>query len=218
LRYGELSQRCENEAGGLFPTFCQGGVMSSVTEPSSTTIGTAVSNGNGISRVEHLFEIVVFASRWIQAPLYGGLIIAECLYAYKFLMELWEMVHELRSSSETIFMLGILSLIDITMVANLLTMVVIGGYATFVSKLDLEGHRDKPEWLSHVDPGTIKVKLAASLIGISSIHLLKAFVNVANVSTEHIKWQIFIHMTFLASAILLAWTDKIMQKDRSSKH
>ncbi|WP_447984613.1 TIGR00645 family protein [Nitrospira sp. Nam74] len=192
--------------------------MSSVTEPTSTTIGTVTSNANGVSRVEHIFEMIVFASRWIQAPLYAGLIVAECLYAYKFLTELWEMVHELRHSSETIFMLGILSLIDITMVANLLTMVVIGGYATFVSKLDLEGHRDKPDWLSHVDPGTIKVKLAASLIGISSIHLLKAFVNVANVSPEHIKWQIFIHMTFLASAILLAWTDKLMQKDRTSKH
>ena len=192
--------------------------MSSVTDPTSTTIGTVTSNGNGVSRVEHIFETIVFASRWIQAPLYAGLIVAECLYAYKFLTELWEMVHELRHSSETIFMLGILSLIDITMVANLLTMVVIGGYATFVSKLDLEGHRDKPDWLSHVDPGTIKVKLAASLIGISSIHLLKAFVNVANVSPEHIKWQIFIHMTFLASAILLAWTDKLMQKDRGNKH
>lgn len=192
--------------------------MSSGTEPTSTTIGTAALNNNGVSRVEHLFEIIVFASRWIQAPLYGGLIVAECLYAYKFLTELWEMVHDLQHSSETIFMLGILSLIDITMVANLLTMVVIGGYATFVSKLDLEGHRDKPDWLSHVDPGTIKVKLAASLIGISSIHLLKAFVNVANVSTEHIKWQIFIHMTFLASAILLAWTDKIMLRERPPKH
>ncbi|MGQ0812194.1 MAG: TIGR00645 family protein [Nitrospiraceae bacterium] len=172
------------------------------------------SKTQSVHRVEQVFEHIIFASRWIQAPLYGGLIVAELLYAYKFLVELWEMVHNLRELNETIFMLGILSLIDITMVANLLTMVVIGGYATFVSKLDLEGHRDKPDWLSHVDPGTIKVKLAASLIGISSIHLLKAFVNVANVSTEHIKWQIFIHMTFLASAILLAWTDKLMQKER----
>lgn len=192
--------------------------MSSVTEPHTSTIGTAASSKNGVSRVEHGFELIIFASRWIQAPLYGGLIVAECLYAYKFLTELYEMVRDLRELTETIFMLGILSLIDITMVANLLTMVVIGGYATFVSKLDLEEHRDKPDWLSHVDPGTIKVKLAASLIGISSIHLLKAFVNVANVSTEHIKWQIFIHMTFLASAILLAWTDKLMQKDRTTKH
>ena len=77
-----------------------------------------------------------------------------------------------------------------------------------------EGHPDRPDWLSHVDPGTIKVKLAASLIGISSIHLLKAFVDVANEDPEHIKWKIFIHMTFLGSAILLAWTDKIMQKDK----
>ena len=167
-----------------------------------------------VPRVEQAFETAVFASRWIQAPLYGGLIVAELLYAYKFLVELWEMVHHIGDSSETIFMLGVLSLIDITMVANLLTMVVIGGYATFVSKLDLDGHPDRPDWLSHVDPGTIKVKLAASLIGISSIHLLKAFVNVSNVPPEHIQWQILIHMTFLGSAVLLAWTDKLMQRDR----
>ncbi|MFM8550816.1 MAG: TIGR00645 family protein, partial [Nitrospiraceae bacterium] len=134
--------------------------------------------------------------------------------AYKFLAELWEMVAHLGTVTETVFMLGILSLIDITMVANLLTMVIIGGYATFVSKLDLEGHRDRPDWLTHVDPGTIKVKLAASLIGISSIHLLKAFVNVTQESPEEIKWKIFIHLTFLGSAILLAWTDKLMQRDR----
>ncbi|MFO0731886.1 MAG: TIGR00645 family protein [Nitrospiraceae bacterium] len=147
-------------------------------------------------------------------PLYGGLIIAELLYAYKFLVELWEMIYHIQDHSETIFMLGVLSLIDITMVANLLTMVIIGGYATFVSKLDLEGHRDRPDWLTHVDPGTIKIKLAASLIGISSIHLLKAFVNIANVQPEHMKWQIYIHMTFLGSAILLAYTDKLMQRER----
>jgi uncharacterized protein (TIGR00645 family) len=183
--------------------------MSNVTPSHGTAVSPAALN-----RVEEGFEMIVFASRWIQAPLYGGLIVAEMLYAYKFLTELWEMVHSLRDLNETVFMLGVLSLIDITMVANLLTMVVIGGYATFVSKLNLEGHRDRPDWLSHVDPGTIKVKLAASLIGISSIHLLKAFVNVANVSPEHIKWQIFIHMTFLGSAILLAVTDKLMTKDK----
>jgi uncharacterized protein (TIGR00645 family) len=190
--------------------------MSNVPSASEASAGQPVpESGNGVgSRVEHAFETVIFASRWIQAPLYGGLIVAEILYAYKFIVELWEMTHGMREHSETLFMLSILSLIDITMVANLLTMVVIGGYATFVSKLDLEGHKDRPEWLSHVDPGTIKVKLAASLIGISSIHLLKAFVNVSNVPPEHIKWQIYIHMTFLGSAILLAWTDKIMQKEK----
>lgn len=164
--------------------------------------------------IEHAFEAVVFASRWIQAPLYAGLIVAELLYAYKFLVELWEMVAHIHKMDETVFMLGVLGLIDVTMVANLLTMVVIGGYATFVSKLDLEEHPDRPDWLTHVDPGTIKIKLAASLIGISSIHLLKAFVDVANENPEHIKWKIFIHLTFLGSAILLAWTDKIMQKDK----
>jgi uncharacterized protein (TIGR00645 family) len=188
--------------------------MSNITNPSHGDMVAVASGNGGISRVEYLFELIVFASRWIQAPLYAGLIVAECLYAYKFLTELWEMVHNIRELSETIFMLGVLSLIDITMVANLLTMVVIGGYATFVSKLQLESHRDRPDWLTHVDPGTIKVKLAASLIGISSIHLLKAFVNISNVNLEHVKWQIFIHLTFLGSAILLAWTDKIMQKER----
>lgn len=163
---------------------------------------------------ESMFESVVFASRWIQAPLYAGLIVAELLYAYKFLVELWHMVIGINHMEETVFMLGVLGLIDVTMVANLLTMVVIGGYATFVSKLDLEHHPDRPDWLTHVDPGTIKIKLAASLIGISSIHLLKGFVDVAHEDPEHLKWKIFIHMTFLASAILLAWTDKIMQKDK----
>lgn len=166
------------------------------------------------NQVEAFFESIVFASRWIQAPLYAGLIVAELLYAYKFLIELWEMVVHIKQMEETVFMLGVLGLIDVTMVANLLTMVVIGGYATFVSKLDLEQHPDRPDWLTHVDPGTIKIKLAASLIGISSIHLLKGFVDVANENPEHLKWKIFIHMTFLASAILLAWTDKIMLKDK----
>ncbi len=189
--------------------------MSDSHSPDTRELGRISGSSHSASNsVEALFESVVFASRWIQAPLYAGLIVAELLYAYKFLVELWEMVTHINKMEETVFMLGVLGLIDVTMVANLLTMVVIGGYATFVSKLDLEGHPDRPDWLTHVDPGTIKIKLAASLIGISSIHLLKGFVDVANENPEHLKWKIFIHMTFLASAILLAWTDKIMQKDK----
>lgn len=184
------------------------------SEHSSPSHQPTRSHRSPVARIEHVFELVVFASRWVQAPLYGGLIIAELLYAYKFLIELWEMVRHIHQQEETIFMLGVLGLIDVTMVANLLTMVIIGGYATFVSKLDLEEHPDRPDWLTHIDPGTIKIKLAASLIGISSIHLLKSFVDIANENPEHIKWKIFIHMTFLGSAILLAWTDKIMQKDK----
>ncbi len=149
-----------------------------------------------INRVEHLFETLVFASRWIQAPLYGGLIVAELLYAYKFLVELWEMIRHINEHQETVFMLGVLGLIDVTMVANLLTMVIIGGYATFVSKLDLDGHADRPEWLTHIDPGTIKIKLAASLIGISSIHLLKSFVNIEHEDIEHIKCAQYLHARY----------------------
>lgn len=189
--------------------------MSDSDSPESREMHRSLKPSHSASNhVEATFESIVFASRWIQAPLYGGLIVAELLYAYKFLLELWEMVLHINKMDETVFMLGVLGLIDVTMVANLLTMVIIGGYATFVSKLDLEQHPDRPEWLTHVDPGTIKIKLAASLIGISSIHLLKGFVDVANENPEHLKWKIFIHMTFLASAILLAWTDKIMQKDK----
>ena len=175
---------------------------------------TSTPPSTSFHRVEQLFETLIFGSRWIQAPLYGGLIVAELLYAAKFLTELWHMVVHFREETETLFMLGVLSLIDVTMVANLLTMVIIGGYATFVSKLDLDTHPDRPEWLTHVDPGTIKIKLAASLVGISSIHLLKAFVDVTNENPEHIKWKIFIHLTFLGSAIFLAYTDKLMQRDR----
>jgi uncharacterized protein (TIGR00645 family) len=133
---------------------------------------------SSISRIEHGFETLVFASRWIQAPLYGGLIVAELLYAYKFLVELWEMVRHINQQEETTFMLGVLGLIDVTMV-------IIGGYATFVSKLGLAGHPDRPEWLTHIDLGTIKIKLAASLIGIFSIHLLKSFVDIKNEDPEH---------------------------------
>lgn len=176
---------------------------SSSTSPSKTTHQAS-------NTIEHMFEMVVFASRWIQAPLYAGLIVAELLYAHKFLVELWEMAVHIHQMEETASMLGVLGLIDVTMVANLLTMVVIGGYAPSASKLDLEHHPDWQDWLNHVDPNTIKIKLAASLIGISSIHLLKPFEDVAHEKPEHIKWKIFIHLTFLSSAILLAWTDKIM--------
>lgn len=109
---------------------------------------------------------------------------AELRYAYKFLVEPWEMIRHIDQQQETNFMLGVLGLIDVTMV-------IIGGYVTFVSKLDLGGHADRPEWLTQIDPGTIKIKLAASLIGISSIHHLKSFVDIANENPEHIKSKIF---------------------------
>ena len=139
--------------------------MSDSHSPESREANRSLKPSHSASnQVEAFFESIVFASRWIQAPLYAGLIVAELLYAYKFLIELWEMVIHIGKMEETVFMLGVLGLIDVTMVANLLTMVVIGGYATFVSKLDLEHHPDRPDWLTHVDPGTIKIKDRKSVV------------------------------------------------------
>ena len=166
------------------------------------------------ARVESVIERLVFASRWVQAPLYAGLIVAGVLYAIKFLEHLWHMTWDLGNLSETQVMLGVLSLIDITMVANLLTMVVIGGYATFVSKLDLDRHVDKPDWLDHINAGTLKVKLAGSLVGVSGIHLLQTFINMESVMADGgsvtVLWQVVIHVVFLFSSILLAWTERIL--------
>jgi len=165
-------------------------------------------------KIEAGFEKLIFASRWLQAPLYAGLIIGGILYAYKFLKELIHLCLHIGEISETVLMLGVLTLVDITMVANLLIMVIIGGYSTFVSRLNIDTHEDKPEWLQKVDAGTLKVKLAGSLVGVSGIHLLQVFINVKNHESEHIMWQTIIHVVFLFSSILLAWSEKIL----ASKH
>jgi uncharacterized protein (TIGR00645 family) len=164
----------------------------------------------------------IFLSRWLQAPLYFGLILAQAVYVYRFLLELWHLIgfallnHSVPASTpqgvidpETIVMLIVLGLIDVVMIANLLIMVIVGGYETFVSRLRLEGHPDQPEWLSHVNAGILKVKLATALIGISSIHLLKTFINAANLETKMMTWQVIIHLTFVFSAIALAWIDRL---------
>jgi uncharacterized protein (TIGR00645 family) len=155
-------------------------------------------------------ESVIFASRWLQAPLYLGLIAAQGVYVYQFMHELAHLVSKAGSLSENEVMLIVLGLIDVVMIANLLIMVIVGGYETFVSSLDLEGHPDQPEWLSHVNAGVLKVKLATALIGISSIHLLKTFINAAQIDDRVIIAQGGLHALFLLSAIAIAYTDKIM--------
>ncbi len=152
---------------------------------------------------------IIFLSRWLQAPLYLGLIVAQGVYVYRFMVELWHLIARTTSIGETDIMLVVLGLIDVVMIANLLIMVIIGGYETFVSRLNLEGHPDQPEWLSHVNAGVLKVKLATALIGISSIHLLKTFINAEKLDDRAILWQISIHCTFVVSALILAWIDKI---------
>ena len=164
------------------------------------------------SRTESLFEKIIFGSRWLQAPLYAGLIIGGILYAYKFIIELFHLCANIHEITETVLMLGILTLVDITMVANLLIMVIIGGYSTFVSRIGIEKHEDKPEWLQKVDAGTLKVKLAGSLVGVSGIHLLQTFINIKNHNSEHVMWQVIIHVVFLLSSVMLAYSEKILHQ------
>ena len=170
----------------------------------------------------------IFASRWLQAPLYLGLIIAQAVYVVLFFVELWHLIDSAILSghiSETDVMLSVLALIDIVMIANLLIMVIIGGYETFVSKIRVQGHHDEPDWLSHVNANLLKVKLAISIISISSIHLLKTFIEVGRMddgvvldakgrviySSEGVFWEVMIHLAFIVSALALAWIDRMAQ-------
>ena len=157
-------------------------------------------------------ETFIFWSRWLQAPLYVGLIVAQCIYVYLFMVELWHLVAKPFSAqiSETEVMLVVLGLIDVVMIANLLIMVIIGGYETFVSRLDLDNNPDQPEWLSHVNAGVLKIKLSTAIIGISSIHLLKTFINAGHYSEKVLMWQTIIHITFLLSALAIALTDRLL--------
>ena len=153
----------------------------------------------------------IFMSRWLQAPLYMGLIVAQGVYVYRFMIELWHLVASANTIQETEIMLIVLGLIDVVMIANLLVMVIVGGYETFVSRLELEGHRDQPEWLSHVNAGVLKVKLATAIIGISSIHLLKSFINAPSLEEKTLLWQTVIHLAFVVSAIAIAFTERLTQ-------
>jgi uncharacterized protein (TIGR00645 family) len=179
-------------------------------------------NNTDTQKSKHTLASFIFLSRWLQAPLYLGLILAQGVYVYRFLLELWHLIgfallnHAAPASTppgvtdpELIVMLSVLGLIDVVMIANLLIMVIVGGYETFVSRLNLKDHPDQPEWLSHVNAGILKVKLATALIGISSIHLLKTFINAGNLGTMMIFWQVVIHATFVLSAIALAWIDRL---------
>jgi uncharacterized protein (TIGR00645 family) len=182
---------------------------------------------------------LIFASRWLQLPLYLGLIVAQGVYVWSFWTELVHLIeaafgnaHALEilvtnvgyksgaaptSLNETVLMLVVLGLIDVVMISNLLIMVIVGGYETFVSRMNLDRHPDQPEWLGHVNASVLKVKLGLSIIGISSIHLLKTFINAANYDDKTMMWQTIIHVTFLLSAMAIAYTDKLVAES-SSRH
>jgi len=153
---------------------------------------------------------ILFGSRWLQLPLYLGLIIAQAVYVFFFGVELVHLVGKATQLVEADIMLIVLGLIDVVMISNLLIMVIVGGYETFVSRLNLAGHPDEPDWLSHVNANLLKVKLATAIIGISSIHLLKTFINAENLTEKVLIWQTIIHMTFVLSAVAIAYIDKLM--------
>jgi uncharacterized protein (TIGR00645 family) len=168
---------------------------------------------------------LIFGSRWLQLPLYLGLIIAQGVYVVLFLKELWHLISHAATVSEQQIMLIVLGLIDVVMISNLLVMVIVGGYETFVSRLRLQGHPDQPEWLDHVNASVLKIKLAMAIIGISSIHLLRTFIEAGNLGkptstyTEAgIMWQTIIHVTFILSAIGIAYVDRLSGGVSGSSH
>ncbi|WP_342114015.1 YqhA family protein [Pseudoduganella sp. OTU4001] len=191
-----------------------------MTEPLNT-------NGKRLSPI----PAFIFMSRWLQLPLYLGLILAQCVYVFHFWVELKDLIGAAMGNadslahifqaiavpgqqpptklSETIIMLVVLGLIDVVMISNLLIMVIVGGYETFVSRMHLEGHPDQPEWLSHVNASVLKTKLAMAIIGISSIHLLKTFINSHAYEPKVLIAQTVIHCVFLLSAMAIAYTDRI---------
>ena len=158
----------------------------------------------------------IFASRWLQVPLYLGLIVAQAVYVILFLKELWHLVLHSFAATEQQIMLIVLGLIDVVMISNLLVMVIVGGYETFVSRMQLENHPDQPEWLSHVNASVLKVKLAMAIIGISSIHLLRTFIEAGALGTPTatfteagVMWQVIIHALFVLSALGIAAVDRL---------
>jgi uncharacterized protein (TIGR00645 family) len=197
--------------------------------------------GTDPKRTLHGLPRLIFASRWLQLPLYLGLIVAQCVYVFHFWVELTHLIEAAFGNkealdllvkgigykadpdwtpklNETVIMLVVLGLIDVVMISNLLIMVIVGGYETFVSRMSLEDHPDQPEWLSHVNASVLKVKLATAIIGISSIHLLKTFINAANYTDKVLLWQTVIHITFLLSALAIAYTDRLMSPPGKSDH
>jgi len=152
-------------------------------------------------------------SRWLQAPLYLGLIVAQGIYVWQFWRELVHLIGMMgldKPITETEIMLIVLGLIDVVMISNLLIMVIVGGWETFVSRMDLDNHPDQPEWLSHVNAGVLKVKLATAIIGISSIHLLKTFINATEMDNDTMMWQTLIHLAFVLSAVAIAFTERLL--------
>jgi uncharacterized protein (TIGR00645 family) len=212
-----------------------------LTAPDRHSSQMIESQASSAARKRSPLASFMFASRWLQLPLYLGLILAQCVYVFHFWVELKDLVLAAMGNAdalqhifqavavpgaplpnklnETTIMLVVLGLIDVVMISNLLIMVIVGGYETFVSRMYLEDHPDQPEWLSHVNASVLKTKLAMAIIGISSIHLLKTFINAQSYDAKVLIAQTGIHIAFLLSAMAIAYTDRIMTNTASStKH
>jgi uncharacterized protein (TIGR00645 family) len=207
-------------------------------DPSSPTAMTPAPSPVAADAQMRTVPRLIFMSRWLQLPLYIGLIVAQGVYVWHFMLELTHLVEALFGNqealraltasmgkeslealaggtgklklTESLLMLVVLGLIDVVMISNLLIMVIVGGYETFVSRMNLEDHPDQPEWLSHVNASVLKVKLATAIIGISSIHLLKTFINAEQYTDKVLIAQTVIHVTFLLSALAIAYTDRLL--------
>jgi len=169
-----------------------------------------------MAKVKTTLTQLIFMGRWLQLPLYLGLILVLAIYGWRFILELITLTGNATHFDNVQFMLLVLDLIDVVMIANLLIMVIIGGYETFVSPLHLHEHADRPEWLDEVNAGTMKVKLALSLIGISSIHLLRTFIDPSKLTNMEVMWQVLIHLTLVVSAIAIAFTNFLMAKEKKA--
>lgn len=159
--------------------------------------------------IERIIEKGLFASRWFMAPFYIGLVGALVALLYGFLAELWHFIGSIQHLNQNDIVLATLSLIDLSLAGNLLLIVIFSGYENFVSKLEVEDHKDTPEWHGSVDFSTLKLKLIASIVAISGIHLLKVFMDVGKLSEQEIRWMVIIHLVFVASGVLLALMDRI---------
>lgn len=168
-----------------------------------------------MNRTKRSISSIIFMGRWLQLPMYLGLILILAAYVYRFTKELLSLILHINGFDDTHIMLGVLDLIDVVMIANLLIMVVMGGYETFISHLDLNAHPDTPEWLDHLDAGAMKVKLALSLVGISSIHLLRTFIDPTKLTNYSVMWQVIIHVTLIVSALAIAWTNNLLNKSHA---
>ena len=169
------------------------------------------------NRFERTIEQGLFASRWLMAPFYIGLALALLVLMFSFLQELLHFLNNVPHLTQNDAVLGVLSLIDLSLAGNLLLIVIFSGYENFVSKMDIGGHKDEPEWMGTVDFSGLKLKLVASIIAISGIHLLKVFMGIDKVSEFQVKWMVIIHLVFIASGLLLALMDFVSVKTKKHK-